>query len=200
MWVVQEVVLARALLLHVNENILREDGKIFRPGHDFRHVLIRPTIGTWADLLCGHVSLGTFTLLHLALVRCASSEPRDRVFAITSLLPPNLRSIIPINYAAHLSSVLIDAIVACIVERGNLSILSFCNLVSDYPSAAGPTFDEGRLTPCLTRIKEIAGIETFDWMPLRHSLCAAWRPRIIMRRGRQSSSDTMGYQHGLGDV
>jgi hypothetical protein len=126
-WVLQEVLLARTTRLHVNEEVIPLDKWTFEHLHRFclSSPTIIPKLPLWSAIWTWKTDL--VTCLHTTM-EAASTDPRDRVFAITSLLKPRVRDMITIDYSSTLQDVLIDAVTACIADSGSLEILSFANL------------------------------------------------------------------------
>ena len=58
-----------------------------------------------------------------ALLRCKSSDPRDKVFALLSTAEPEAREAIAINYESPVSDVYLDAALYLICTRRSLSLL-----------------------------------------------------------------------------
>ncbi|KAH7091529.1 heterokaryon incompatibility protein-domain-containing protein [Paraphoma chrysanthemicola] len=123
-WVTQEVVLAEAVVLHVNE-----DSILLAP-----EILRRLMPSCWTYQIDVPVQLQWVSASrHLdSLVRCLrlsinanSSDARDKVFGIMSLVRPELRSLVPVDYTLSWSQVFESATAACIYECQELSVLSY---------------------------------------------------------------------------
>lgn len=76
---------------------------------------------------------GIILCLNMSL-NCSASDARDRIFAITGLLHPCIRAMIPIDYISSVQEVLATAVTACIAECGDLDVLSYARL----PKGADP--------------------------------------------------------------
>ncbi|KAF7672217.1 het-domain-containing [Alternaria burnsii] len=57
-------------------------------------------------------------------MKCNATDPRDEVYAVLSLMEPQARSLIPVDYSLDLDVVWRNAIAAIIITQGNLDILS----------------------------------------------------------------------------
>jgi hypothetical protein len=73
-------------------------------------------------------------------VNCSASDPRDKVFAIVSLLEPHVRGRISIDYMASTHDVFAQAAMACITECMDLGILSFAQIESEDRCPDIPSF------------------------------------------------------------
>jgi hypothetical protein len=127
-WVVQEVALAREAVLHVNtESLLLSGIAILKLGSlcerynlQVPGILRRiPGVYQQYDLLGW---LGE-------TIMCESTDPKDKVYAITSLLDPDTRSLIPINYSSSLQQIYANVLVTVIRDRRDLGILSYVRTV-----------------------------------------------------------------------
>jgi hypothetical protein len=135
-WVIQEVALARVAYLIVNDEEL----------------LLTSTVLDRLSLLCAesrHCKLpGVFERLLVQDTRpevlsclytgwqCLATDRRDCVFAVLSLMPPEIRSLIPVDYSMSLKAVIANAVVAIIATQRNLDILSLVKspLVESFTS------------------------------------------------------------------
>ncbi|KZM23526.1 hypothetical protein ST47_g5301 [Ascochyta rabiei] len=54
----------------------------------------------------------------------STTDPRDNIYAILSLLEPSVRQLSPVDYSLNVEQVVSDAIMACITISQNLAILS----------------------------------------------------------------------------
>lgn len=120
-WIIQEIVLAKTLLLHVN-------GDTTPLGH--QQILdLRVTGG-------GHVlSLKTKSNHELSITTwlarsfsASAGDPRDHVLGIVSLLNPNIRPLIPVEYSLCYIETIRNAITACIADHQSLSIITYASL------------------------------------------------------------------------
>lgn len=68
----------------------------------------------------------------------SSSDPRDKIFGVLSLLEPQLREFLPVDYSLDHVEVFGLAIMICIAECESLKILKYASLpdVSDYSNAS----------------------------------------------------------------
>jgi hypothetical protein len=122
-WVIQEVALARAAYLHVNElKLLLTSGIIDRMGHLSKRMGYKlPTV---LRLKPGkRVAADLPTCLQAGLA-CKATDERDQVFAVLSLMEPYARSLIEVDYSLGLEQVYTNVIIAIITIRNDLDILS----------------------------------------------------------------------------
>jgi hypothetical protein len=138
-WVIQEVLSAEVAVLHVNNGTVRfteEALKILNTWFQVIHLDI-PRLSHWVSIWTRNPSI--ISLLSMSL-KCSASDPRDRVFAIASLLPSHVRALISIDYMATTHEVFRQAVMACIRECGDLEILSFAQILSEDRSPAEASF------------------------------------------------------------
>jgi hypothetical protein len=121
-WVIQEVALAKAAYLLVNDQELRLTTLVIdRLTYIFKqnqHEV--PGIFRWYP--GQRIEASIFTCLHAGMYSRAT-DPRDRVFAVLSLMEPHARSMIPVDYSLELEPVYTNAIIAMILTQRNLTIL-----------------------------------------------------------------------------
>ena len=122
-WVIQEVALAQEVCLHVNNNALLLDSAVMDRMESFRkqNRLRIPSALKWST--CRTIEAGIVACLQAAM-ECNATDPRDEVYAVLSLMEPQARSLIPVDYSLDLDVVWSNAIAAIIITRGNLDILS----------------------------------------------------------------------------
>ncbi|KAF2834021.1 hypothetical protein CC86DRAFT_451526 [Ophiobolus disseminans] len=159
-WIIQEVLLAKVAMLHVNNDIVQfaqHTLEVVQETCRANYVHI-DSLEKWASIL--KRDRGIMSCLRLAMA-CSASDPKDKVFAITSLLRPEIRFLIPINYTSSLGEVLRNAVTACIAECGDLSILSYASLPSNGKHSLGmdPTFTA-------THFKEFLANEDYEDEPV----------------------------------
>jgi hypothetical protein len=78
-------------------------------------------------------------------LKSSCENPRDHVFGILSLLSPEIRALIAIDYTATEDQVLTQAVAACVFECGDLDILCFCELNQATDITLAPSFTEEHL-------------------------------------------------------
>ena len=122
-WVIQEVALAREVCLHVNNNVLLLDSAVMDRMESLRkqNRLRIPSALKWST--CRTIEAGIVACLQAAM-ECNATDPRDEVYAVLSLMEPQARSLIPVDYSLDLDVVWGNAIAAIIITQGNLDILS----------------------------------------------------------------------------
>jgi hypothetical protein len=132
-WVVQEILLSQDAFLYVNNEVVPLKEQILRSICDIcisRYVSI-PWLSRWVSVW--NKAPGIILCLNMSL-NCSASDARDKVFAITGLLHPCTRTMIPIDYISSVDEVMATAVTACIAECGDLDILSYAVL----PKGADP--------------------------------------------------------------
>lgn len=117
-WVLQEITLAKAVTLHVNDSYIDlTDGLIC--------FLRAMSISLPASLqVVGKLNRGV--MLEVALkssLAAACSDPRDKVYAILSLLGASERKWIPVDYSLSTEEVFTKAFLVCITSSRNLNVL-----------------------------------------------------------------------------
>jgi hypothetical protein len=121
-WVIQEVALARAAYLLVNDDVLPLTAAVIdQMKRIYAHKEL-PSVLRW--------SLGQKTKLGvIACLRTSSSnqatDPRDRVFAVMGLMEAHAKSLIPVDYSLDLQLIYRIVIAAIIATRQKLDILLF---------------------------------------------------------------------------
>ena len=125
-WVIQEVALARLAFLLVNDQVLRLTASVLRRISR----LCRPCSFRMPGFLAW--SSGQFT--EAGIITCLrastygdATDPRDRIFAVLSLVEAQARLLIPIDYSMSLEVVSSNAMAAIIATQRNLEILSYMN-------------------------------------------------------------------------
>ena len=127
-WVLQEIALAKAVTLHVNNSHL-----------DLTHGLISVLRATSISLPTSLQVVGTLNsgiLLKDALkssLTANCSDPRDRVYAILSLLSVSERKWIAVDYSLSTEEVFINAILVCITTTSDLNMLQAARLDARHP-------------------------------------------------------------------
>jgi hypothetical protein len=126
--VVQEIVLAKLAILHVNEDSVNLSPAVLTQLIDSCKDHEIPVQLRWAS---GSDRLnGVLECLNLSF-DAQSSDSRDAVYGILGLVKPHIRDLIPVNYSLSVDQVLGKALLACISGRQDLSILSCAWLPSD---------------------------------------------------------------------
>lgn len=118
-WVIQEVALAKEVYLRVNDTgILLTQDILLR---------IRGSRNT-SGVLNWNTSQGpgtdVFTCLRIGL-ECDCSDPRDRIFAVLSLMEPEVRSRIFVDYSLSTEAVYIYAVIASMLRYQSLDLLRY---------------------------------------------------------------------------
>jgi hypothetical protein len=130
-WVIQEVALARTIhLLTSSDHSILDEHTVAR-----LQFLQQPTTGPdvmlpgslqWTPGVEKRERPDLLRCL-LATVKSAASDPRDKVFAILSLIDSRTRSLIPVNYSLGVAAIYAIATVTIIIRRNDLDVLSYCS-------------------------------------------------------------------------
>jgi len=128
-WVIQEVALARVVYLHVNDHV-----------HPLKSIPMRrleylcqkenfklPPVLGWSGYQ--KTEAGIIASLRAGM-RSKATDVRDRVYAVLSLLEPQARSLIPVDYSLGINLVYAHVVVAIIVVCRKLDILSYATIAS----------------------------------------------------------------------
>lgn len=122
-WVIQEIVLARFIILHVND-------KQIAITNDVLHCLAGAT--TIPGPFRARLSPRHFNSLPVQLeisIRLSCSDPRDHIYGILSLLNPEVRSIIPVDYTLSVTQLYANIVTAYIKTCQNLHLLAYAAIV-----------------------------------------------------------------------
>ena len=129
--------MARQVILSVNNDwvCLSSDvlSQIYRQCHHLKiHV---PGPLEWIASRRSVASL--FSCLRVSM-EASTADPRDKVYAILSLLQPSVRSLIPVDYSLSAEQVLSNAIMACITVSQSLAIFAYAclpvSIAKDLPN------------------------------------------------------------------
>ena len=103
--IIQEVALAREVCLHVNNNVLLLDSAVMDRMESLRkqNRLRIPSALKWST--CRTIEAGIVACLQAAM-KCNATDPRDEVYAVLSLMEPQARSLIPVDYSLDLDPLL----------------------------------------------------------------------------------------------
>jgi hypothetical protein len=84
-------------------------------------------------------------------INASSSDPRDKIFGVQSLLQPHTKRFLPVDYSLDYEQVFGLALTLCIAEMGRLNLLMYARLrlpdTSDIYSAC--TFGREEFRECL---------------------------------------------------
>jgi hypothetical protein len=137
-WVVQEVALARSVEVHVDQMRFSLSATVHKRLEELCSGLRLQVPGPlrWQPDIYRRLernSVEKQLLACLSAVRgCSSTDPRDKVFAILSLLDHSIRSLMPVDYSKSFPEVSIQAAVASIKTSGTLEILSHIGASTRY--------------------------------------------------------------------
>ncbi|KAH5730829.1 hypothetical protein HBI17_219230 [Parastagonospora nodorum] len=188
-WIIQEITLAKQVTLHVNrESVLLSDLTLRRAisiSLEFNLQSGVPLILRSIQNPSGNIAKSIFRCLRLSLV-ASSADIRDKVYGIVSLLKPDIRGLIPVDYDMDHTTVFGNVIMACIAEQRDLRILQLASLSTQVNNAADAccfgmqelknyvSNPLGPSTCCWTRrIK----LQQFG---LKFQSCCRWVPKVMV--------------------
>jgi len=132
-WVIQEVALARAAYLLVNDDVLPLTAHVIDRMKDIQAgTKMLPSVLRWS--LGRKTKLGIIACLH-ASSSCQATDPRDRVYAVMGLMEAQAKSLIPVNYSSDLQTLYRIVIAAIIITQKNLDVLLFSAINQINPGA-----------------------------------------------------------------
>lgn len=177
-WVIQEVVLARGVVLHVNNLIAPVQIETLRQIQAACHLqsVLAVQLSHWIRVLQSDASPDMFSIMNMTM-KSLATDPRDRVFAIIGLLPTHIRSAIPIDYTLDLEHVLAYAINACIRDCGDLNILRHARLRDSTDVAGASTLHITDFEHFLARTKTGTTDEG-------HTVYAVMQPHVLIPRNQ----------------
>jgi hypothetical protein len=155
-WVIQEIALARSAYLLVNEHVLHlcKDTLATFERICSNHGFAVPEVLKWIP---GRPDWNIFTCLASG-AHCQATDPRDRIFALLSLMEPRARAMIPLDYSLSVRCVETYALTAIIVVTGSLEHLRFLSGCAGLPL--------GYLSMQLFRLSpQFSGSESIRWQP-----------------------------------
>jgi hypothetical protein len=178
----QEVILARAANLHVNDRRITFPEKTIKQlQKKLNWLRLVPSVNLprWANLLERDSSI--VSCLRTSL-DSAASDPRDKVFAIAGLLKPHIRAMITIDYMLPVEDVFTQAVIVCIVERGDLELLRYAELLAADDLIAR-AFSMSHLQRFLVNTKKNANPVVGDTIVRSHGYIPAGQllPRLEVR-------------------
>ncbi|KAJ8108311.1 hypothetical protein OPT61_g8258 [Boeremia exigua] len=123
-WIIQEIVLAKSIVLHINGlQIGLTRSVVFS---------LSSTVGTPGPLR-ERISPTSSKCLSTQMkksIKCSCSDQRDHVYAILSLLAPDIRDLIPTDYSLSVEQVYTNLLFACISTSQTLDILAYAAKVA----------------------------------------------------------------------
>jgi hypothetical protein len=125
-WVIQEVVLARAAYLLVNENELLLSRTIVEHLTSIASQNSYRLPGMLKARLGAHSTPFTSIITCLrAGITSECADARDKIFSVLSLMDTHSRSLIPVDYTLDVESVYASAVIALVTRSENLDLLSY---------------------------------------------------------------------------
>ena len=146
-WVIQEVALAQAAYLVVNDDVLPLNApviermrKAYNNDLEARHDEELPSVLRWS--LGQRMKLGIVSCLNTTS-SCHATDPRDHVYAVMGLMENKAKSLIPVDYSLGLEVVYRNVAAATIAIRQDLEILLFSKTDPQDPGL------DWRTNPCI---------------------------------------------------
>ena len=129
-WVNQEVALARAAYLLVNNNeLLLTPTVMDRLRSACKcHQFDVPGVLRWNP--GQKIEADIITCLRIG-IECKSSDARDKVYALLGLMEPHAQSLIPVDYSSGVESAYSNAVIAIIALQQSLDILRYASVLWD---------------------------------------------------------------------
>lgn len=183
-WVMQEVALARALTLHVNRGEVKLTQKALFRLRNVCESNVIPIPGP-LDLMMLPTNCDVAWSLKDHLRRSLSaecSEVRDRVYGIHSLLGPQAKSMISVDYSESVDDALSDAVAACIADAGSLQILGHVQWPAEYADVS---------TTCTFSVQQFESFlhDTDRLWSQKNTSIAGWKPLVHFGRQEAISFD-----------
>ncbi|KAH6326702.1 hypothetical protein HBI38_053210 [Parastagonospora nodorum] len=131
--------LAKHAILRVNDRCIPFPEKAFKQLHKMYSTQRKRKhrLSQWASLLERDANI--ISCLH-ASMNSSASDSRDKVFAITGLLKPDMRAMISIDYMSTVDEIFAQAVLACIVDCQDLEILCYASLPASPDHVKAPVF------------------------------------------------------------
>jgi hypothetical protein len=180
-WVVQEVLLAQKVFMHVNREVvqLKEGALRYICDSCTTRSISIPWLSRWVTIWTRAPDM--IMCLNMSL-SCSASDLRDQVFAITGLLRPCTRALIPIDYISSIEEVFATAVSACIAECGYLDVLRHAQLPKDADLRTTPSLGIAQLKTYLTR-QCSRGVYDRPQMWQQYRMTQSykpWIPRVVL--------------------
>lgn len=118
-WTIQEVALARNVILYVNSELVELS---FHVLDRVRSVQKVPAALRWNPGLARDTDV--LSCLR-AGIESKCSDARDKVYAVLSLMEPQARSFVPVDYSLDLGAIYTNALLAVVAAHGCLEVLSY---------------------------------------------------------------------------
>lgn len=121
-WTIQEVALARSVVLCVNDEVTDLS---FRVLDRVRAIQDVPAALRWNP---GLVSENDVLYCLRAGIESHCSDARDKVFGILSLMEPRARAFIPVDYTLDINTIYTNALLAVLGTHGTFELLTYALL------------------------------------------------------------------------
>jgi hypothetical protein len=122
--VIQEVVLARDIVLHINAETIKLSALTITELCGISDIAIPVFLRSRVERQQARTVVGCLSMS----MDASSSDPRDKVFGLFSLLPPRYQTFLPIDYSMSYNQVLSLAVMLTIAESGTLDVLRHAGL------------------------------------------------------------------------
>jgi len=162
-WVIQEVALARSAYLRVNDHklLLSPSTLATLAGLCSEHHMPVPSVLRWVP---GQKSEYELTTCLAAGTECQATDPKDKVFALLSIMEPAARSLIPVDYSMHLRLVHAYTMIAIMSTQNSLDLLRYIHV--QRPDEARFDLPLGYVSETLFRNKpQFTSGKSGTWQP-----------------------------------
>jgi hypothetical protein len=121
-WIIQEVALARSAYLKVNDQELPLSPCVLRNLENFcsEHNFKIPSVLRWVPSQESEYEV--IRCLEIG-ADCQATDPRDRVFALLSLMKPSVRALVPVDYSMNITAVHAYIRIAAISTSHSLDLI-----------------------------------------------------------------------------
>lgn len=155
-WTIQEVALARTVYLHVNgEEIFLGKETLEKLQYIATRNNCRLLGGLRLRRKANSILTGDIVSCLRAGIEAECADPRDKIFAVLSLMDPKARSLIPVDYALDLETVWENAALAVIISNRNLDAISYSRVRH---------MDEPNPDPNLCSIPTLSSVQFKDFL------------------------------------
>ncbi|KAH6625904.1 heterokaryon incompatibility protein-domain-containing protein [Boeremia exigua] len=170
-WVTQEVVLAAVLTLHVNNDHLELSRQVLS------NMQVADTVPRLFQALMESTTQQSLEQLLKLTFAANCSEPKDRIYAVHSLLDAPAKKWIPIDYSLSMEEIFTNVVLAYIDTTRTLDILLLTrmdcsNLVMDLNNLSIEQFASHFHTPKNSRATDRDVLAPKTWRPHVHIECS----------------------------
>ena len=181
-WTIQEVALARNVVLCVNESAIELSFPILDRIRSAKAVPNIPAALRWNPGLASETDV-------LSCLRAGidshCSDARDKVFAVLSLMEPRARSYIPVDYSLDLETIYANTLLALIATDCTLEVLVFALLQHPRPTSGdqehGAIIAHGMFEMYIMSGRRYWTCNDTISDPWKDKPTSTWRPKITVQ-------------------